>query len=269
MDTKDIIKSKVSEYRVSQSATADKVKEVQTLLSSNKKQQKAYDDIAPEVAMKKVMDYLMGDGNVCNPYEAEWDIDASRLKFMKVTGRTPGGQLITEECDEQFPVGHYLSTRFWRPLLESFYKKTQKGEDNDAITQTLSTAFGQQLKGGRKAIANKQGHGSTHPEVIAHDFERAKINTDSAQRAVEIRSFIEGYFNTFHEENFVPWGTKQATNEQSVAKQAMQLAEQYAQGKQIATTLGEGEQMSNETLDRVAHPEDYTSEGTKDQSKDT
>ena len=62
MDTKDIIKSKVSEYRVSQSATADKVKEVQTLLSSNKKQQKAYDDIAPEVAMKKVMDFLMGEG---------------------------------------------------------------------------------------------------------------------------------------------------------------------------------------------------------------
>ena len=78
----------------------------------------------------------------------------------------PRGQLITEESDEQFPVGHYLSTRFWRPLLESFYKKTQKGEDNDAITQTLSTAFGQQLKGGRKAIANKQGHGSTHLRLL-------------------------------------------------------------------------------------------------------
>jgi len=235
MDIKDKINSVISTYRITEDHMETTWSSLQKALDK-KSTANAYASLNPQLCMLRVIEYLMGDGNACHPFEMYFDIDAGEHRYQKQVGTTASGERVMEDTDETVPTGQLGTLRFLQPLLESFHRKTKTGEDSSAIASTLKVAGYQEAKAIRDAILHNKGMGSRDPECIAHDSNRSDINTDTATRIYEIQSVVEAWYRASQGETFVPWSQKQAKAETASAEQGQALLAQIranAKTKQV------------------------------------
>ena len=225
MDIKSKINEVISTYRITNDHMDSTWSNMQKALDK-KSTANVYASLDPQLAMLKVIEYLMGDGNVCHPYEMYFDIDAGEHRYQKQVGTTASGERIMEDTDEVVPTGQLGTLRFLQPLLESFHRKTKTGEDNSAIASTLKVAGYQQAKALRDAVLHNKGAGSRDAECIAHDSFRSDINTQTATRIYEIQSVIEAWYKASQGEAFTPWSQKQAQADTASAEQGQALLDQ-------------------------------------------
>ena len=166
MDIKTKIEKVISTYRITEDHMDNTWSNLQKALDK-KSTANAFASIDPQLAMLRVIEYLMGDGNIYNPYEMYFNIDASEHRYQKQVGTTASGDKIYEDSDEVVPVGQLGTLRFIQPILESFHKKTRDGKDNSAIAQTLKVAGYQQAKALRDATLANKGAGTRDQDCIA------------------------------------------------------------------------------------------------------
>jgi len=209
MDIKKEINRVISDYRVTQDHMDTTWSNLQSALDK-KSTANFMASADPQLCMLRVLEYLMGDGNICHPYEMYYNIDANEHRYQKQVGSTAGGQKIMEDSDETVPIGQMGTLDFIKPLLESFFKKTKNGEDGDAIARTLRIAGYQQAKAINDATLHQQGTGTRDRDCIEHDANRSTINTDTATRLYEIQSVLLAWYKATQGEAFVPWSQKQA-----------------------------------------------------------
>ena len=225
MDVKTKINTVISTYRITQDHMDNTWSNLQKALDK-KSTANAFASIDPQLAMLRVLEYLMGDNKVFHPYQMYYNIDAGEHRYQKQVGSTASGEKIYEDSDEVVPVGQLGTLRFIQPILESFHNKTRNGEDNSAIAQTLRVAGYQQASALKDALNAKKGIGSRDNECIDHDLDRSDANTDTATRLHEIQSVIEAWYKATQGEAFVPWSQKQAEADNASAEQEQALLEQ-------------------------------------------
>tara|TARA_R100001086_G_scaffold240118_1_gene165964 strand:- start:13 stop:789 length:777 start_codon:yes stop_codon:yes gene_type:complete len=231
MDVKSEINKVVSTYRVTEDHMDSTWSNLQKALDK-KSTASTYNSIDPQLAMLRVLEYLMGDGNICHPYEMYYNVDAQEHRYQKQVGTTAGGQKIYEDSDETVPTGQMGTLDFMKPMLESFFKKNKNGEDGDAIARTLRIAGYQQARAISDATLYEKGTGSKDIECIEHDARRSSINTDTATRLYEIQSVMLAWYKATQGEAFVPWSQKQADSQvESAEKGKAILAQVLANAK--------------------------------------
>tara|TARA_A100001388_G_scaffold58823_1_gene40581 strand:+ start:37 stop:810 length:774 start_codon:yes stop_codon:yes gene_type:complete len=225
MDIKTKIDKVISTYRITEDHMDNTWSNMQKALDK-KSAANVYASLDPQLAMLKVLEYLMGDGNIFHPYEMYFNIDASEHRYQKQVGTTASGEKIMEDSDEVVPTGQLGTLRFIQPILESFHKKTRDGKDNSAIAQTLKVAGYQQAKALRDASLANKGAGTRDNDCIEHDIERSDTNTATATRLYEIQSVVEAWYKATQGEAFVPWSQKQAQADTASAEQEQALLDQ-------------------------------------------
>lgn len=257
MDIKSNINSVISSYRITDEQKDDTWSSLQKALDK-KSTANTYDSLDPQLAMLKVIEYLMGSGNIYNPYEMYYNIDANEHRYQKLVGTTASGEKIMEDTEEVVPMGQLGTLRFLQPLLESFHRKNKKGEDSSAIASTLTVAGYQQAKAMRDAILHQKGTGVRDAECITHDSERADANTDTATRIWEIQAVVEAWYKATQGESFVPWSQKQAKADTATAEQGQAILDQIKANAKTKKVLSN--QVTEEKLQTQADEADGINE---------
>ena len=98
MDIKTKIDKVISTYRITEDHMDNTWSNMQKALDK-KSTANVYASLDPQLAMLKVLEYLMGDGNIFHPYEMYFNIDASEHRYQKQVGTTASGEKIMEDSD--------------------------------------------------------------------------------------------------------------------------------------------------------------------------
>ena len=134
-----------------------------------------------ELCMLHVLNFMMGNDMVHNPYEMQYDIDSQKHVHRKANGKDSLGNTIWEETDEMIPVGKMSAVPYWESLLWGTRKTDKNGQFNDAITRQLNIGGNQIAKAERRILDRALGKNSDTDTQLRHLAQVGKTNIDVAQ----------------------------------------------------------------------------------------
>ena len=129
--------------------------------------------------------YLLGNGEVFNPFELKANIDTMQLEYQ----RKVNGEWIQD--DTMKPVGNLSVMYELQDQLWSHTRKDSRGNFLDSFSRTISTALGQKNKARKKKADQMEGTSSVTAAEIKHEMRRSQINTESALRMKEMHMYLE------------------------------------------------------------------------------
>ena len=183
-----------------------------------------------ELCMLHVLNFMMGNDMVHNPYEMQYDIDSQKHVHKKANGKDSLGNTIWEETDEMIPVGKMSAVPYWESLLWGTRKTDKNGQFNDAITRQLNIGGNQIAKAERRILDRALGKNSDTDTQLRHLAQVGKTNIDVAQDNLRITKVIEMWYLA------TTGDTYQTYSEQS-AKSGAKLLEDLDREKLIQSVL--------------------------------
>lgn len=192
--------------------------------------QSALSKLSVEVCMLHVLNHMMGNDLVHNPYEMQYDIDSQTHIHKKANGKDSLGNTIWEETDEMIPVGKMSAVPYWESLLWGTRKTDKNGQFNDAITRQLNIGGNQVAKAERRIIDRALGKNSDTDEQLRHLSKVGKTNISTAQDNLRITKVIEMWYSNY-------WRAIQETYSEQSAKSGAKLLEDLDREKLIQSVL--------------------------------